>query len=925
VRFDRIRLENFRPYADADLRLDRGVSVVHGPNGSGKSSLLEACFFALYGAKALDRATLDDVVTEGEDEATIDLWFTHDGESYRVRRRLRATADRTRTAECVLETPEGSIEGARAVREWVRGALRMDAGAFVNCAYVRQGEVNKLIHASPGERQDVIDDLLQLGKLEEYRERASQARLGVEDVMSGQREVVQNLDEQIQRKERKDLPASLNRLETERNEVVADIERIETQVERAETTRDDATEILRRHEQRREELAELDDEIEALREAIGETERERDELESTILEKTNRLADRKETRGDLLAAVESVPGNASGGGDGGEVDVDGDADGDLDADPDVDAQGSVDADRGVDVTEAIESLGEQDDRLRDRIEELTVERSEATSEAERRREQADELDDEAAEKRSEADELEAAIAEAESSLAERRERLADLDEQIADVEDRFEDAPVEFGESESHRSDLANEREQMREEATEVEAELEARRERVAEAEALLEAGKCPECGQAVDDSPHVDRLDEDRERVEELESSLSSLREELSELDDRIDRAESLVEAERERDRLASNREDLQQLIAETAASIETDRDRAERLRERAAELADEANEERAGAAEAESRAEDLREQIAAANADRVELDERIDRLERIRDLDDEIDALEDDIERLRERRRNKAELNDERRERLAEKRERRSELREKVDEDRIRESREEKQRAESYLERASEELAELRPERDELKERIGGVRAELEQLRGLRERREEVETRRSALSDLYDEVRTLQETYGDLRADLRQRNVERLERLLNETFELVYANDSYARIELDGNYQLTVYQKDGRPLDPEQLSGGERALFNLSLRTAIYRLLAEGIEGTAPLPPLILDEPTVFLDSGHVSRLIDLVEEMRGLGVEQIIVVTHDEELIGAADSVVRVTKDPTTNRSSVERVDVEGVVAP
>ena len=156
----------------------------------------------------------------------------------------------------------------------------------------------------------------------------------------------------------------------------------------------------------------------------------------------------------------------------------------------------------------------------------------------------------------------------------------------------------------------------------------------------------------------------------------------------------------------------------------------------------------------------------------------------------------------------------------------------------------------------------------------------------------------------------------YGDLRTELRRRNVESLERMLNETFDLVYGNDAYARIELDNDYDLTVYQKDGQPLEPGQLSGGERALFNLSLRCAIYRLLAEGIEGAAPTPPLILDEPTVFLDSGHVGRLVDLVEEMRGFGVRQILIVSHDDELVGAADELITVEKDPTTNRSTATR---------
>jgi exonuclease SbcC len=215
------------------------------------------------------------------------------------------------------------------------------------------------------------------------------------------------------------------------------------------------------------------------------------------------------------------------------------------------------------------------------------------------------------------------------------------------------------------------------------------------------------------------------------------------------------------------------------------------------------------------------------------------------------------------------------------------------------------------------AEKLDDLEAERSDLQERVGALRNEIEELEALRERRAALAATVERLDSLYDEAERLQEMYGRLRAELRQRNVETLERMLNETFDLVYQNDSYSHIELDGEYRLTVYQKDGESLEPDQLSGGERALFNLSLRSAIYRLLAEGIEGAAPMPPLILDEPTVFLDSGHVSQLVALIEHMRDLGVEQILVVSHDEELVGAADDLVTVRKDATTNRSSVERV--------
>ena len=111
-------------------------------------------------------------------------------------------------------------------------------------------------------------------------------------------------------------------------------------------------------------------------------------------------------------------------------------------------------------------------------------------------------------------------------------------------------------------------------------------------------------------------------------------------------------------------------------------------------------------------------------------------------------------------------------------------------------------------------------------------------------------------------------------------------------------------------------IYEKDGTPLEPKLLSGGERAIFNLVLRCAIYRLLSHspGTTGSVELPPLILDEPTVFLDRGHVHQLIKLIDMMRDIGVGQILIVSHDESLIDSADHVFVVEKDPITNSSSI-----------
>ena len=877
MRFARVRLENFKCYGDADLDLGPGVTVVHGPNGAGKSSLLEACFFALYGHRALDR-TLEEVVTLGAEECRVELWFTHGGADYHVEREVRVRGGGAQTTTCVLEGPDGSVEGATDVRREVVGMLRMDSEAFVNCAYVRQGEVNKLINASPGQRQDMIDDLLQLGKLEEYRERASKARLGVKHVLDDKRGSLSEVESQVEEKEGKDLHERLNALKSDLNEVNGRIEEFEGKREPAVETRDRAAQVIEQHAEKRERIESLREAVEELESEITAAEKDRSAKADAIAERRERVEELERERSESLSETE------------------------------------VDSPDTETVKERVAELRDERESVREELRETSVEKQSHDSDAESARERAEELESEAEKKRGTADEHEADLEEARGTVADLRERLEAKAEAIATKRESFADAPVAFGESETHRESVAEELTNARTRVVELETALENVREGVREAERLLEAGKCPECGQPVEDSPHVETISEDRERAVELESELDTARERVEELGSELETAETLVEREAEVERLESERSNASQLLEEKASNLASTESRVEELREEAAELEAGAETKREAAGEADAAAETCRERVVELNAKSSELGERIERLETVSELSGRIDDLEGDIERLRDERSALADQNDLRRESLSEKRAERRELEADFDEEGIEHARAEKRRAEGYIEKVDARLEELGDRRDELQSALGGVEAELEELERLRERLETLSATVERLESLYGEATELQETYADLRSELRQRNVRKLQRLLNETFGLVYQNDSYASIELDGDYELTVYQKDGEPLDPDQLSGGERALFNLSLRCAIYRLLAEGIEGETPMPPLILDEPTVFLDSGHVSKLVDLVETMRGFGVEQILVVSHDDELVGAADDLVTVEKDPTTNRSTV-----------
>jgi exonuclease SbcC len=879
VRFDRLRLENFKCYENVDVRLDSGVTVIHGLNGSGKSSLLEACFFSLYGTKALD-CRLDEIVTIGTERASVELWFTHGGADYHVERHVRVRDENAKTTKCVLETPGGPIEGAKDVRTRIRDLLRMDAEAFVNCAYVRQGEVNKLINASPRQRQDMIDDLLQLGRLEEYRERASDARVGVGRVRDNKKGELAGLDDQIEEKEEQNLHARLNDCQTKRTEVIEEIERIEERREKAVMARDRGEQILEEADEQRKKIESLTDDIEELRTNIEETERKRESKTDRLRE----LRERTETkRKQLDEALD-------------ETALD---DGDSTA-----------------VEERITALEARDDELLERLQEQQLKAQEKSNQATRLENEAEEHEQQVDETKQEADELESSLEEREEALTDRRAEVESLREERSMKRSRFEDAPCNLGKAGEYRRSVSEEATNLREREAELRSELQTARDAVQEAEKLKAEGKCPECGQPIDGSPHVEAIGKRRERVEDLESTLEDVETDRATADEQLGNAEELVEIESESNRLETEIDTQEQLIENEEASLSQDRENVSDLRQSVETLSAEARERRESAEQAREQAEQCRTVIGKINADRQEVNRRIERLETIESLLDDIDTADTEIDHLRNRREELAEVNEERREHLTEKRKQKRNLEEQFDEEKIETAKENKSGAERFLEWAPEKLADLTEKRDRLQEQIGGIQNEIETLEELRDRCDHLQVTVEQLNSLYEETEQLQTMYADLRAELRQRNVRKLERLLNDTFGLIYQNDSYARIELDGEYELTVYQKDGEMLDPEQLSGGERALFNLSLRCAIYRLLAEGIEGRAPMPTLILDEPTVFLDSGHVSKLLDLVESMRDIGVEQIIVVSHDEELVGAADELVRVAKDPITNRSSVER---------
>ncbi len=183
-----LTLRNFLSYREATLNFQGlHTACICGANGAGKSSLLEAIAWALWGQSRA--ATEDDVIHMGTGEALVDFVFVSHQQVYRIIR------SRTRGQGMLLELqvavglPDGKVhdrspeawtfrsitgKGVRATQQLIVEHIKLDYETFVNSAYLRQGRADEFMVKRPGDRKQVLADLLKLSQYDLLAERAKE-------------------------------------------------------------------------------------------------------------------------------------------------------------------------------------------------------------------------------------------------------------------------------------------------------------------------------------------------------------------------------------------------------------------------------------------------------------------------------------------------------------------------------------------------------------------------------------------------------------------------------------------------------------------------------------------------------------------------------------------------------------------------------
>jgi DNA repair protein SbcC/Rad50 len=176
----RLRLRNFMCYREEQTLDFSGIHLacLAGDNGHGKSALLDAMTWALWG-KARARRD-DELITLGETDMWVEFEFDMAGQRYRIWRQRSKRGQGQSDLHLFVWNASGAEwqlldEGALRDRQaQITRTLRMEYETFTNSAFLLQGRADSFTLKTPGERKQILADILGLNRYDAYEERAKQ-------------------------------------------------------------------------------------------------------------------------------------------------------------------------------------------------------------------------------------------------------------------------------------------------------------------------------------------------------------------------------------------------------------------------------------------------------------------------------------------------------------------------------------------------------------------------------------------------------------------------------------------------------------------------------------------------------------------------------------------------------------------------------
>ncbi len=163
--FTKLKLINFKSHQNTVINFEKGISVIVGENGAGKSTILEAISFALF--KQHTAKKIDDLVRNNADSMTVELEFSSNNREYKI---IREKKSMLKSSIYKKTSNDGGFvhicTGDKEVANEIRQILDIDSDLFLNAIYIRQGEIADLVDKTPADKKELIAKLLGIDSLE---------------------------------------------------------------------------------------------------------------------------------------------------------------------------------------------------------------------------------------------------------------------------------------------------------------------------------------------------------------------------------------------------------------------------------------------------------------------------------------------------------------------------------------------------------------------------------------------------------------------------------------------------------------------------------------------------------------------------------------------------------------------------------------
>lgn len=925
LRLNYLKLTNFKVHQDSHFTFSEGHNVILGENGAGKSSIFDAISFSLFGTVA--GKPNYSLVRHGQKRMEVQLNITVDGEQYMI---IRGLKGKTAYASLQLVSEDGVIaEKASTVTEEIETLLNFNHKTFNNVVYIPQGEIASIASESPSERRKLFDRILGYDNYQVLHDRLRFVEKTTEKTISNLQDRIGDFRGEVGKKGTYE--EELTMLERELAEIREKLSTLEPELREEEAS-------FQKLQEKKQVLSQLEERLHTLGEELAKDEKHSETLVIELEELSDGSYSFQE--GDLPDTLDLVSKKLESARIDRETEEESVSKGkEIEYMIKQNEQGlKILRNHLKSLEKKIRSLKRilVDDWGPELISAMELEqRSQHTLQLLERNESDLEKEIEKEKERGILQDRRVTLLTQKSGL-EKQERTLnkkieartpkswksvevflaeDLLAQLKSVDDQINFFQSQLRDIHSRKKSLEDQL---------------LREKQLLKLLKADEGQSCPMCDQELTDE-HLEQIQKDKERLtNELESEIEKCGERILELEVSLEQVkknrkelEKLVKTQTELVNLTQNRMNIQnelkncierlqtveeqfEQIGEDTKKVTTLKSEIKRLRSELEKITStmailkEIAEKEIDQADKVGELEELETHLAELRASPLlqNLAQHMEQLKQIKKLESTLYSIIPKVELLH------SELK-----RIKSAKQEFQLLERKVDDQRVNFKEAEYGRVEAKVKDLNNQIVRLGTLAEEYeKKRIPEKQKQIQDIKKKEQTLEELVEKQKVESKKLESIKLLREFSKGVVPELRRQHVKHISDYSSEIFSYLLNNDEYEGIEVSEDYNLQVVQS-GTKYSLTILSGGEQVISCLAIRLAVAKMLADQ-------DILLLDEPTVMLDTNRRKELVEVFETTQPVG--QTLIVTHDTEFERVADQTFNITKSAGRSRVKVDEMD-------